>query len=93
VRCYEHSTKPFHSVAYEVLETQQNAVWIQGRIGNLCLLPIAKESLPKVNTITQTPINIGPAPRVIRCDDHLGLVALLIVLGSLAWIRRNELRP
>ena len=30
-------------------------------------------------------------PRVILCDDHLGLVALLVVLGALAWIRRNEM--
>lgn len=42
-----------------------------------------------MTTITQTPINIGPSPRVIHCDESLGLVVLLVTLGCIAWVRRN----
>jgi hypothetical protein len=39
-------------------------------------------------TITQTPINIGPIPRVIRFDESVGLITLLVTLGILAWAKR-----
>lgn len=38
--------------------------------------------------ITQTPINIGPIPRVIRFDESVGLITLLVTLGILAWVKR-----
>ena len=41
-----------------------------------------------MRTITQTSINIGPSPRVIQCEESLGLVALLVTLGCIAWLRR-----
>ena len=42
-------------------------------------------------TITQTPINIGPIPTVIRFDESVGLITLLVTLGVLAWVKRaNE---
>ena len=41
--------------------------------------------------ITQTPINIGPIPLVIRFDESVGLITLLVTLGVLAWTKRaNE---
>ena len=39
-------------------------------------------------TITQTPINIGPIPTVIRFDESVGLITLLVTLGVLAWAKR-----
>ena len=42
-----------------------------------------------MTNINQTQINIGQAPRVIHCDESLGLVALLVTLGLIAWVRRN----
>jgi hypothetical protein len=39
-------------------------------------------------TITQTPINIGPIPTVIRFDESVGLITLLVTLGILAWAKR-----
>ncbi len=41
-----------------------------------------------MNTITQTPINIGSIPRVIRFDESVGLITLLVALGVLAWVKR-----
>ena len=42
-------------------------------------------------TITQTPINIGRIPTVIRFDESVGLITLLVTLGVLAWVKRaNE---
>ena len=38
--------------------------------------------------ITQTPINIGPIPTVIRFDESVGLITLLVTLGILAWVKR-----
>ena len=38
--------------------------------------------------ITQTPTNIGPIPRVIRFDESVGLITLLVALGVLAWAKR-----
>ena len=38
--------------------------------------------------ITQTPINIGPQPFVIRLEESVGLVTLLVALGIVAWLRR-----
>lgn len=41
--------------------------------------------------ITQTPINIGHIPSVIRFDESVGLITLLVTLGILAWAKRaNE---
>jgi len=42
-----------------------------------------------VTTITKAPINIGPPPRVIHCEESLTIVALLVTLGCIAWMRRN----
>ena len=42
--------------------------------------------------ITQTPINIGPIPRVIRFDESVGLITLLVTLGILAWVKRANAR-
>lgn len=39
-------------------------------------------------TITQTPINIGHIPTVIRFDESVGLITLLVTLGILAWAKR-----
>jgi hypothetical protein len=38
--------------------------------------------------ITQTPINIGQISRVIRFDESVGLITLLVTLGVLAWVKR-----
>ncbi len=38
--------------------------------------------------ITQTPINIGHIPAVIRFDESVGLITLLVTLGILAWAKR-----
>lgn len=38
--------------------------------------------------ITQTPINIGPIPRVTRFDESVGLITLLVTLSILAWVKR-----
>lgn len=42
--------------------------------------------------ITQTPINIGPIPTVIRFDESVGLITLLVALGFLAWVKRANAR-
>ena len=43
-----------------------------------------------MTTITQTSINIGPVPRIIRFDETVGLVSLLVALGILACAKRRE---
>lgn len=39
-------------------------------------------------TITQTSINIGHIPTVIRFDESVGLITLLVTLGILALVKR-----
>lgn len=71
-----------------MVETAQDAVWLQERIERFCLRTKTQKPLSEMNTITQTPINIGQIPRVIRFNESVGLITLLVTLSVLAWAKR-----